>query len=89
MDDVRSWLELFLLLNVLVGLVRVARGPTSPDRIVVTQLFGTSAVAVLLMLAEGEGDAALRDVALIFALFAGVTVISFVRMAGRGSGEER
>jgi multicomponent Na+:H+ antiporter subunit F len=89
MNDVRSWLEVFLLLNVLVGLFRVARGPTSADRIVVTQLFGTSAVAVLLLLAESEGAAPLRDVAVIFALFAGVTVLSFVRMVGRGSGDER
>ena len=92
MHDVRNAIDVFLLLNVVVGLVRVARGPTIADRILVAQLFGTTAVATLLLLAADPGASSLRDVALVFALFASVTVIAFVRIvkgpAGH-AGDER
>ena len=45
------------------------------------QLFGTTAVATLLLLAQTSGNAALRDVALVFALLASVTAVAFVRRA--------
>jgi multicomponent Na+:H+ antiporter subunit F len=45
------------------------------------QLFGTTGVAILLLLAQGLGQPALRDVALVFALFAGVAAVAFIRRA--------
>lgn len=80
MHDVRVDVALFLLLNVLAGLIRVARGPTQADRVLVAQLFGTTGVAVLLLLAGDPGSSSLRDVALLFALLASITVIAFVRL---------
>lgn len=68
----------FLLLNVVVGLLRVLRGPTPADRMLAAQLFGTTGVATLLLLAPAFGPA-LNDIALVFALLAAVTVIAFVR----------
>lgn len=76
-----------LLLSVIAGLVRVARGPTLADRILVAQLFGTTGVAVLLLVAADPGKSALRDVALTFAVLAPITVVAFVRqVAGRRPG---
>ena len=72
-------LALFLLLNLGAGMWRVLRGPTAADRMLAAQLFGTTAVAVLLLLAQATGNAALRDVALLFALLAAVTAVAFVR----------
>ena len=92
MHDVRHAVAAFLLLNVVVGLVRVVRGPTLADRMLVTQLFGTSAAAVLLLLSADPGATSLRDVALVFALFASVTVVAFVRIArpkAEPAGDER
>ena len=74
-------LALFLLLNLMVGMWRVLRGPTVADRMLATQLFGTTAVAVLLLLAQSLNEAALRDVALLFGLLAAVTSLAFVRCA--------
>lgn len=74
-------LALFLLLNLGAGMWRVLRGPTAADRMLAAQLFGTTAVAVLLLLAESSDNAALRDVALLFALLAAVTAVAFVRRA--------
>ncbi len=74
-------LALFLLLNLVVGMWRVLRGPTAADRMLAAQLFGTTAVAMLLLLARGTGNMAILDVALLFALLAAVTVVAFVRRA--------
>ena len=74
-------LALFLLLNLVAGMWRVLRGPTAADRMLAAQLFGTTSVAVLLVLAQATDKAALRDVALIFALLAAVTAVAFVRRA--------
>jgi multicomponent Na+:H+ antiporter subunit F len=69
----------FLLLNVTVGLGRVARGPTAADRMLAAQLFGTTGVAVLLVLGSALELRALRDVALVFALLAAVLTVAFVK----------
>jgi multicomponent Na+:H+ antiporter subunit F len=70
---------LFLLLNVVAGLVRAWMGPTAPDRMLAAQLFGTTGTAILLLLAEGLSNAALRDVALVLALLAAISIVVFVR----------
>ena len=88
MHELRAAISVFLVLTVVAGLVRVARGPTLEDRILVVQLFGTTAVAVLLLLAEEEGASSLRDVALVFSLFASVTVVALVRTTARRAGSE-
>ena len=74
-------LALFLLLNLGAGLWRVVQGPTAADRMLAAQLFGTTAVAVLLLLAQASARPALRDVALVFALLAAVAAVAFVRRA--------
>jgi multicomponent Na+:H+ antiporter subunit F len=71
--------SLFLLLNLIAGLWRALHGPTSADRMLVSQLFGTTAVALLLLQSRASELAALRDVALVFALLAAITAVAFVR----------
>lgn len=67
-----------LLLNVLVGLWRLLRGPTAADRMVSANLFGTTGVAILLLLAEAEGRGPLRDVALVLVVLAAVSTSTFI-----------
>jgi len=74
-------MALFLLLTLVAGLWRVLRGPTAADRMLAAQLFGTTAVACLLLLAQALDQSPLRDVALVFALLAAVTAVAFVRRA--------
>lgn len=71
----------FLLLTLVAGLWRVLRGPTAADRMLAAQLFGTTAVACVLLLAQAFEHPPLRDVALVFALLAAVTAVAFVRRA--------
>lgn len=72
-------LSLILVLSLAAGLWRVRRGPTAADWMLVAQLFGTTAVAILLLLGEGLALPALRDVALVLALLAAVAVVAFTR----------
>ncbi|WP_422126485.1 monovalent cation/H+ antiporter complex subunit F [Thioalkalivibrio sulfidiphilus] len=73
---------LFLLITIAAGMVRVLRGPTDGDRMLAAQLFGTTGVAILLLLAEALAMPALVDVALVFALLAAVATVAFVRQRG-------
>lgn len=82
-------LALYLLLTLGAGVLRALRGPTAADRMLAVQVFGTTAVAALLVLAQGSANAALRDVALVFSLLASVTAVAFVRRAWRGEEGER
>jgi multicomponent Na+:H+ antiporter subunit F len=72
-------LATFLLLNLAAGMWRVMRGPSAADRMLAAQLFGTTAVAVLLLLAQAMQRPALRDIALVFALLAAVAAVTFVQ----------
>ncbi len=74
-------MALFLLLTLVAGMWRILQGPTPADRMLAAQLFGTTAVACLLLLSQALSLQALRDVALVFALLAVVTAVAFVRRA--------
>ncbi|WP_018949999.1 monovalent cation/H+ antiporter complex subunit F [Thioalkalivibrio sp. ALMg11] len=73
---------LFLLGTILLGLIRVLRGPGSGDRMLAAQLFGTTGVTILLLLSMTLEESALIDVALVFALLAVVAAVAFVRQHG-------
>ncbi|BBA32168.1 multisubunit sodium/proton antiporter subunit MrpF [Methylocaldum marinum] len=79
MPDLDLALACFLLLNISAGLLRIVRGPDAADRMLAAQLFGTTGVAVLLLLAEAQNVPALRDVALIFVLLAVLATVAFVK----------
>jgi len=75
------WLEglaVLLLASLVLGLIRIWHGPGFADRMLAAQLFGTTGVAVLLVLAESLQMPVLRDVALVLALLAILAVLAFV-----------
>ena len=75
-------LMLVLLATLLAGLWRVLQGPTRADRMLAAQLFGTTGVAILVLMALAAGQGALLDVALTLAVLAAVSVVAFVASAG-------
>lgn len=79
METLYLALAIFLMLNIAAGLVRILRGPTPADRMLAAQLFGTTGVAILVLLAEAQSLPALRDVALVFALLAALATVAFVK----------
>jgi len=68
-----------LLISLCGGMYQVLRGPTPGDRMLVIQLFGTTAVAVLILIGEAINESALLDAALVLALLAAITMVAFVR----------
>ena len=72
-------LALLLLLLIVVGLIRILRGPTPADRMLAAQLFGTTGVAVVLLLAFATKMPRLLDVALVVALLAAIVGVTFAR----------
>jgi multicomponent Na+:H+ antiporter subunit F len=81
MNEFLFGIAAFLLLNIFAGTIRLVLGPTATDRILVVQLFGTTGVAILVLLSAALGEPALINVALIFSLLAVVAIVAFVRRA--------
>ena len=65
------------MLSLLLGLIRVLRGPEAGDRMMAAQLIGTTGVGILLLLSLLLNQPALADVALILALLAAVAAAAF------------
>lgn len=84
MDELRTGVAVFLLLNVLAGLARAARGPTLADRLLVSQLVGTTGATVVLLLAPDRDPSSLLSVAVVLAILAPVTIVAYVRHAAPG-----
>ena len=66
-----------LMLSLLLGLLRVVRGPGAADRMLALQLIGTTGVGVALLLGAALNQPALIDVALVLALLAAVAAAAF------------
>ena len=79
MNTFLAFAAVFLLGTILLGLLRVLRGPGSGDRMLAAQLFGTAGVAILLLLGFALDTPALIDVGLVFALLSAVAAVAFVR----------
>ncbi|TVQ33392.1 MAG: multiple resistance and pH regulation protein F [Phycisphaeraceae bacterium] len=82
-------IAIFLLLNIIVGMVRLGRGPTNADRMLAVQLFGTTGVGIILLLAEAGGRPEFKNVALIFTLLAAIAAVAYAtRGPSRASQQE-
>ncbi len=88
MSDLLATAALLLMATLLLGLVRVFRGPSTGDRMMAAQLVGTTGVGLLLLLQPVLGIPALIDVALVLALLAAVAVAALTAGASRDKGAE-
>jgi len=77
---------LMLTVAALLAFVRVARGPTLPDRVVAIDLIGVLIVGVIVVSATATGEQALLDVAIVIALISFVGTVAYARYVER---EER
>ena len=87
MDAFFTIVIVFLLLNIALGLIRVWRGPTVSDRLLTTQLFGTTGMAILVVLAGFLQDPDLLNVAITFNVLAILLVIGLVKFWKNKKGE--
>ena len=70
-----------VLAMVVVGLLRILRGPADADRMMAAQLLGTGGIAALLLLAAATDAPAVVDVAITLGLVAAFAAVAFVRSA--------
>lgn len=70
-----------LMVTAFLGILRIERGPTGADRMLAAMLFGTTGVAIVLLLSLTTDTPGLRDAALVFALLGAVTAVAFVKRA--------
>jgi multicomponent Na+:H+ antiporter subunit F len=83
MTELLSLSVLALMLSLSLGLVRVLLGPGAGNRMLATQLIGTTGVGMLLLLGSLFEQPALFDVALILALLAAVAAAAFTGVRER------
>jgi multicomponent Na+:H+ antiporter subunit F len=75
-------LSIFLLMCLLLGLVRVAAGPTATDSMLASQLTASTGVGFLVLIAAPLNLPALIDVALVLALLSAVAAVAYVHTFG-------
>jgi multicomponent Na+:H+ antiporter subunit F len=56
------------VLTSLVGVYRIVRGPTMPDRVIAINVVGSNVVIVIALLAAAVGEPGALDIALVYAL---------------------
>lgn len=79
----------FILLTVLLGLLRVLRGPGDAERLMAVNLLGTGGVAALLLLGSAVDLTAATDLALVLLLLAAFAGVAFVAgLSSDRAGEE-
>ena len=75
-----------IMLSVLLAFLRLAKGPSLPDRVVALDLMTILAVAFSALFAIAADEPAFLDVAIALALVAFLATIAFARFAERRSG---
>jgi multicomponent Na+:H+ antiporter subunit F len=88
MLEIVSQVTLVMLgLALLVAFVRLVKGPTLPDRIVATDLFGVLVVGLIVVLAGSSGVRATLDAAIVIALIGFLATIAYATYVQRGDPE--
>ncbi|MBL9059109.1 MAG: cation:proton antiporter [Mangrovicoccus sp.] len=78
-----------ILASLLLGFVRLARGPSFSDRVVALDMMSTSVVAFCAMDAIETGTPAYLDVAVVLALINFLSTLALARFAERRLDEQR
>ena len=85
MLDIVSQVTLVTLgLALLIAFIRLVKGPTLPDRIVATDLFGALVVGFIAVLAGWSGVRATLDAAMVIALVSFLGTIAYATYVERG-----
>lgn len=80
-------LSLLLLFSMLAGGWRIVTGPSGADRALGVQMMSTTSIALLLLTAQWQDLAALREVALVLALLAAIVIAALVQRLRRTEDE--
>jgi multicomponent Na+:H+ antiporter subunit F len=70
----------------LVGVYRIVRGPTMPDRVIAVNVIGSNTVIVIALLAAAIGEPGALDIALVYALLNFVLSIAISKFSVESGG---
>jgi multicomponent Na+:H+ antiporter subunit F len=81
---IEPWIPAVLALVVLIALalVRLAIGPTAPDRVVALDAVNTLTIAAMILLAIAYGEVVFVDVAIVYALLSFVGTLYIAKYLG-------
>ncbi|MFW6057072.1 MAG: cation:proton antiporter [Chloroflexota bacterium] len=81
-----NWLPVAVVLgaSIVIALVRIALGPTTPDRIVGLDTVNTLVVATMVVLGAAFREAIYIDVAIVYALLSFVTTLFIAKYVEKG-----
>jgi len=81
---IEPWIPAVLALVVLIALalVRLAAGPTAPDRVVALDVVNTLTIAAMILLAIAYGEVIFVDVAIVYALLSFVGTLYIAKYLG-------
>lgn len=74
-----------MMIAILLGFIRLVRGPSLPDRVVAFDLLATIGIAVLAVYAMSTGKTVYLDVGLVLALVAFLGTVAFAFYIQRGA----
>ena len=75
--------------GLVLAFLRLARGPSLPERVVALDLMATISVAMAGVYSVGHGQTIFLDVAIVLALISFVGTVAFAEYVGRRAREER
>jgi multicomponent Na+:H+ antiporter subunit F len=75
---------ILLSLALVLGFVRLVRGPTLPDRVVALELLASLTVGFIAVSVVASGRAPFLDVAMVLALTAFLAAVGFARYLEKG-----
>jgi multicomponent Na+:H+ antiporter subunit F len=81
---IEPWIPAVLVLVALIALalVRLAIGPTAPDRVVALDAVNTLTIAAMILLAIAYGEVVFVDVAIVYALLSFVGTLYIAKYLG-------
>ena len=88
MNNVNGVTALILLISLLISMHRIINAPSAIDSMLAAQLIGTLGVGIVLLVSQLLKTPGIIDTALVIALLASVTTITFVQK-GLISSEEK
>jgi multicomponent Na+:H+ antiporter subunit F len=82
-EDLLLYAIYFFLGSIIVGIIRVIRGPTIADRMTGLNLVGSQVLAILVLVAVRENQPNYLDVALVYDIFGFIGILAMARYFSR------
>lgn len=84
-EELFLWIAVFLGAYIILASIRLAAGPTAPDRVVALDTINTLVVAAMLALGIGYQQVLYIDIAIVYALLSFISTLYIAKFLEGGS----